>query len=545
MIFGDTPVEQAEGAILAHSHRLPGRNFAKGRRLSFDDLAVLRQAGVTSVIAARLEAGDVHEDEAARAVAAALCGPGLTAAEPFTGRVNLFAEQAGVVVVDGGRIERINRVHESITVATLARHAPAEPRQMVATIKIIPFAAPRGAVEECIAIAGNQPALTLAAFAPKRIGLIQTAVAGTKVSMLDKTREVTRGRVNGLGGVLVGERRAAHRDAELAAEIEDFKREGLDILLIAGASAIVDRRDVIPAAIERVGGTVDHFGLPVDPGNLMLLGHVDGMQVLGLPGCARSPKFNGFDQVLQRLAADLPVSRDDIAAMGVGGLLAEIVSRPQPRDEPKAMDAVPKAPRVAAIVLAAGRSTRMGERNKLLVDVEGRPMLARSLQAVARSQVAEIVVVLGHQADQVRQVAEQALPGRTLRFVENPNYAQGLSTSLRAGLRAVPGDADAVLVALGDMPAITPAEIDRLIAAFNPVEQRAIVVPTYKGKRGNPILWARRFIPDMMTAAGDVGARHLIGENAELVREVEMAGEGVLVDLDTPEALAGFVGKAT
>jgi molybdenum cofactor cytidylyltransferase len=172
-------------------------------------------------------------------------------------------------------------------------------------------------------------------------------------------------------------------------------------------------------------------------------------------------------------------------------------------------------------------------------------MLARSLQAVARSQVAEIVVVLGHQADQVRQVAEQALPGRTLRFVENPDYAQGLSTSLRAGLRAVPGDADAVLVALGDMPAITSVEIDKLIAAFNPVEQRAIVVPTYKGKRGNPILWARRFIPDMMTAAGDVGARHLIGENAELVREVEMAGEGVLVDLDTPEALAGFVGKAT
>lgn len=542
MIFGVTPVDQAEGAILAHSHRLPGRNMAKGRRLSSDDVALLRQAGVASVIAARLEAGDVHEDEAARSVAAALCGPGLSAAAPFTGRVNLVAEQAGVVLVDAERIDRINRVHEAITVATLARYAAAEPRQMVATIKIIPFAAPKQAVDECIAIAGNRPALHLAPFAPKRFGLIQTSVATTKMSMLDKTREVTRGRVTGMGGSLIGERRAAHREADLAAEIEAFKREGCDILLIAGASAIVDRRDVIPAAIERAGGVIDHFGMPVDPGNLMLLGHIGGIQVIGLPGCARSPKFNGFDQVLERMAADLPIGRDEVTQMGVGGLLAEIVSRPQPRNEPLP-ETMPKAPRVTAIVLAAGRSTRMGANNKLLADVEGQPMLARSLKAVAGSKVDDIVVVLGHEANQVRRVAEQAVPGNRLRFVVNPDYAQGLSTSLKAGLRVTAQNADAVLVVLGDMPGIAPTEIDKLIAAFNPVEQRAIVVPTYKGKRGNPILWARRFIPDMMTAAGDVGARHLIGENAELVCEVEMPGEGVLIDLDTPEALAGYVGS--
>ena len=241
------------------------------------------------------------------------------------------------------------------------------------------------------------------------------------------------------------------------------------------------------------------------------------------------------------MAADLPVGRDEVTQMGVGGLLAEIVSRPQPRDEP--LPVAPKAPHVTAIVLAAGRSTRMGEHNKLLVDVDGQPMLARTLKAVAASQAQDLVVVLGHQAVLVRQVAEQAATGKKLHFVVNPDYAEGLSTSLKAGLRAAPQQADAVLVALGDMPAIAPAEIDRLIAAFNPVEQRAIVVPTYKGKRGNPILWARRFVPDMMSAAGDVGARHLIGENAELVCEVEMASEGVLIDLDTPEALAGYVGR--
>src|SRR5262249_57563189 len=108
--------------------------------------------------------------------------------------------------------------------------------------------------------------------------------------------------------------------------------EGGKLVLIFGASAIPDRRDVIPAAIEAAGGNVEHFGMPVDPGNLMLIGSAAGRAVLGAPGCARSPKENGFDWILARLLCGLPVRRSDITGMGVGGLLMEIVTRPQPRE---------------------------------------------------------------------------------------------------------------------------------------------------------------------------------------------------------------------
>jgi molybdenum cofactor cytidylyltransferase len=294
---------------------------------------------------------------------------------------------------------------------------------------------------------------------------------------------------------------------------------------------------VIPAAIEASGGRITRFGMPVDPGNLLVLGERDGKPIIGLPGCARSPKINGFDWVLQRLCADLPVTRRDIMLMGAGGLLMETPMRGQPREreKPGSAPGVAKTPRIAALVLAAGQSRRMG-RNKLLLPVDGMPMVAHTVDALIASAATDIVVVTGHQADEVRS----ALAGRSVAFVHNPDYAQGLSTSLKAGLAGLPEDADGALVCLGDMPLVTPANLDRLIAAFNPVEGRLICVPTHEGKRGNPILWARQFFAEMAALSGDVGARSLIERHADAICEVAMTDAGVLLDFDTPDTLSAL-----
>jgi molybdenum cofactor cytidylyltransferase len=541
--FGETPIDEAAGAILAHSWRAGGINFSKGRRLSDEDVGRLRAAGVSSVVAARLDPDDVHEDEAAESVAKALAGPGIEITAPFTGRCNHFAREAGVAVIDHERVDALNELHESVTVATLAPFARVTPRQMVATVKIIPYAAPRIAVDRAIDVAkaANRPMVSVAPFKPMRAGLVQTRLPGTRDKVLDKAVSTTGKRLTALGSSLVGERRCTHDAAAIAGALEELKAEGCDIFLVAGASAIVDRHDVVPAGIEQAGGKVTHFGMPVDPGNLLLTAELDGKPVLGLPGCAKSPKYNGFDMVLERLAAGLPVGRSEIVKMGAGGLLAEIPTRPQPRDDSDEEGAAQQAPRVAVLVLAAGRSTRMGGPNKLLAEGNGQPLVVHAVKAALASQAIEVVVVLGHMADQVRAAIEQAVPANPrLRFVTNPDFAEGLSTSVRTGIAALGKEIDAAVVQLGDMPGVNAALLDRLMAAFSPVEGRSICVPTVGGKRGNPVLWDRRFFPEMIRVSGDTGAKHLIGEHADLVCEVEMTGEAAVTDIDTPEALAAW-----
>lgn len=547
MRFGDTPIDEAAGAILAHSWRANGINFSKGRRLSAEDVGKLKAAGASSIIAARLDPEDMHEDEAAEKVARALAGEGIEITAPFTGRCNHFAKEAGLAVVDHQRIDALNELDESVTVATLAPYARVSPRQMVATVKIIPYAAPRTAVNRAVEVAksANRPLVSVKPFKVMRAGLVQTRLPGTRDKVLDKAVATTTKRLSSLGSSLVGERRCGHDTNEIATAIKELKAEGCDIFLIAGASAIVDRHDVVPAGIEQAGGTLIHFGMPVDPGNLLLTAELDGKPVLGLPGCAKSPKYNGFDMVLERLAAGLPVGRAEIVRMGSGGLLAEIATRPQPRDESEDEGEGPQqAPKVAVVLLAAGRSTRMGGPNKMLAEANGQPLVVHAVKAALASQAVEVVVVLGHMADQVKQAISAAVPTARLRFVINPDFAQGLSTSVRAGILALGKDIDAAIVQLGDMPGVTSALLDRLMAAFNPVEGRTICVPTVGGKRGNPVLWARRFFAEMSKVEGDTGAKHLIGEHADLVCEVEMTGEAAITDIDTPEALAAWRAKA-
>jgi molybdenum cofactor cytidylyltransferase len=539
--FGDTPIDEATGAILAHSWRANGVNFSKGRRLSAEDVAKLKAAGAASVVAAHLDTSDIHEDQAAESVARALAGDGIEITAPFTGRCNHYARAAGVAVIDRQRVDALNELDESVTVATLPPYARVTPRQMVATVKIIPYGAPRAAVDRAIEVAkaSNQPMVSVAPFKPMRAGLVQTRLPGTRDKALDKAVSTTGKRLTSLGSTLVGERRVDHDAAAIAEALKELKKEGCDIYLVAGASAIVDRHDVVPSGIEQAGGNVIHFGMPVDPGNLLLTGELDGKPVLGLPGCAKSPKYNGFDMVLERLAAGLPVGRAEIVKMGAGGLLAEIPTRPQPRDDE---DASPQqAPRVAVLLLAAGRSTRMGGPNKLLQETDGAPLVVHAAKAALASQAVEVVAVLGHMADQVKAAIEQGIgTNAKLRFVTNPDFADGLSTSVRTGIAALGKDIDAAIVQLGDMPGVNSGLLDRLMAAFSPVEGRSICVPTVGGKRGNPVLWDRRFFTEIAKVSGDTGAKHLIGEHADLVCEVEMTGAAAITDIDTPEALAAW-----
>jgi molybdenum cofactor cytidylyltransferase len=530
MKFGAVPPAQALGAIAVHSIRKGGLVLKKGTVIGSPEATALQAAGIPELVVARLDPGDVPEDVAAGDIAAAVAGPGVRVDRAFTGRANLFAEAAGVLVVDRPGIDRLNRVDPSITFATLAEFAPVVVGKMIATVKIIPFAVAGSARDRAVAEASSAaPLIRVAPYRMRRIGVVSTLLPGLSDKVIDKTLKIFAERTAPADARIVAERRVPHETAALAAALEEVLAAGAELVVVFGASAIADQRDVIPAAVEAVGGRIEHFGMPVDPGNLLLIAEAGGRPVLGAPGCARSPKENGFDWVLIRLLAGLDVTGDDITGMGVGGLLMEIVTRPQPREAPPE----PGRRQVAAIVLAAGRSTRMGGPNKLLAEISGKPLVRIAAEQALASRAGPVIVVTGHERARVAA----ALGDLPVRLVDNPDFAHGLSTSLKVGLAAVPPAADGAIVCLGDMPQVSSQLIDRLVDAFDPERGSLVVVPTIDGKRGNPVVWSRRFFPDLTKLEGDVGARHLIKSYAEVVTEVPVKDAAALTDVDTPEAL--------
>ncbi len=308
---------QAAGALLAHGQTVGGARWAKGRILSDDDLALAVASGLAALTVARLDAGDVEEAVAAARLGKVLAGGNIVALDPAHGRVNLAATAAGVFLVEAPAVDALNGVDEGITLGTLPAFARVAAGDIVATVKIIPYAVPGPALDAALALV--RP-LGVAVFEAVVVDLIQTVLPGQSGKAHAKTLAVTSARLASLGAVTGHSETCGHAVAALTERLA--APTVARITLVAGASATVDRRDVVPAAIVAAGGVVERLGMPVDPGNLLCLGRIGDRVVIGLPGCARSPKRNGFDWVLERLVAGLPVDGAGIAGMGVGGLLA-------------------------------------------------------------------------------------------------------------------------------------------------------------------------------------------------------------------------------
>ena len=524
MIFGPVDVDNAAGAILAHSLVANGLRIKKGNRLTNAHISALKEAGIRTVTVARLEDGDVSEDDAAQRLADCLHGTVISVTAPFTGRANLYADAAGILAVNESAVRSMNAVDEALTLATLPNMARVAPRQMIATVKVIPYAVAETAVTAAIGQL-SEPVLQLHPFEVKSADLILTRTDGFKESLLSKARQAVNDRLNALGVTLQNTQIVAHDTSSVAAAM---KRAESELVLVFGASATSDRKDVCPAALVTAGGTLTRFGMPVDPGNLLFLGELNKRPVIGLPGCARSPALNGADWVLERIVAGLDVSDADIGAMGVGGLLKEIPSRPRPREGRNASGG---KPRVDVMILAAGASKRMDGRDKLLELVDGVPLLHRSSKTALHSQADGVRVVLP--PDRPGRV--DALEGLAVTRITAQNAADGMATSLAAGLGEIDENIDAVIVALADMPDITADHINRLIAAFDPDEGREIVrALDENGQPGHPVLFARRFFDSLRELKGDDGAKTIISQFSEFVVEVPTKGLGATTDLDTP-----------
>ena len=532
MQLAEFATADCQGLVLAHRQNFADGTIAKGTLLTADHLAELGAAGIDTLICARPDAGDVHEDEAAARLASLLAPDNLDFTMAATGRVNIKVPRQGLVRYERTLIRAINEIDERITFALVQHNQLLARGQMAATLKIIPFFVPDSSLRQIENLLAGAPAFGFHPLKTARVALIQTRIPGQADRLFAATKNVTADRLAVLGSEVMASPVCAHNKTEVAEQIINCIAGGADIILLCGGSAIIDRQDELPQAVIEAGGQVIQLGLAVDPGNLLMFAKVGDVPVIGMPGCARSPKLNGLDWVLQLVLADVDMTRSEFADMAAGGLLMEIASRPLPR----AMATKPYQPdRLVGMVLAAGQSSRMGPDNKLLAEFAGKPLVRHVTEVMLDSGLDDLTVVIGHQADQVAA----ALAGLPVHLLFNADFAAGQGHSVAAGVGALDGAVTDVLIALGDMPLISAEMVQNLVAAHLACDdhQRRITLPSYDGKRGNPVIWGGAFFPELKQLRGDAGGRQVLQDHLAAHNPVEISSSAMFRDIDTPADL--------
>ncbi len=532
MKFGEKPIGACLGDLLVNSVKTSDGKLPKGTSLSKLHIKKLRSMGIERLLVASLQKGDVDENSAAKLLSTAFCKIGFKLSVPATGRVNFIAEHLSISRLDVDKIKKLNEIDEAITFATVMPDQLLTKGQLVATLKIIPYAVSKRSIDKALKLITSGELLSCRQIIPRNFSLIQTTFEHTKPSILLATENVTRTRLAQLECSLIDCQVVAHSSEYVSHALMRAREQGAQAFLLCGASAIADRSDILPEALRMAGGEIFHFGLPVDPGNLSMVGEWDGMLVIGMPGCARSPKLNGLDWLLQKSLAGIKLNKSELSRMAVGGLLADIASRPLPR---KLVNKnFSKEKNVAGILLAAGSSKRMGTDNKLLLPMNnGMTMISWIAQTYLNSEINKLIVVTGFQEKAVKK----ALQGIDVEFIYNPHFEKGQASSVSAGIESLTDQYESALIGLGDMPFVTTDLINRLIESHHLLSKPdiRITLPLLDGKRSNPVIWGRAFFEELCNISGEQGGRQIFSDYLSAINGVSWDKRQFVEDIDQPE----------
>jgi len=529
MYFGNINVKDSLNCILAHTIVVNKKKFSKGSIITEIDKNYFILNKIKTIVCAKLDKNDFHEDEAANIIAENFKNNSIATEKAYTGRANILANKSGLLVLDEEKIHNFNKISDEITIATLNNNSTVKKGEMIATIKIISFAVKANFIQ-IIKNSIYKKAISINPYINKKCALILTHYKKKNVKLNAISERRINERLKKLNCSLDVIFNCEHDSKEISKNINIILKKKIDLIMILGSSAIVDIKDKIPEAINFSKGKIIRFGMPVDPGNLLLLGKIKKTHVIGLPGCARSPSLNGFDWVLEKVISGTNITKLNISNMGVGGLLKTLNIRAK-------TDMKSKNYNITNIILAAGQSKRMQEINKLLIKIDNQTMIEKIIDTSLKSAANNTIIVLGYEND----ILQKLLNKKNITTIVNKDYFKGQSSSLQLGISALKEDCDAAIVILGDMPDISSRLIDQLIENYSPNDNKSIVIPTYKNKKGNPVLIDREFFPDILSIKGDNGAKDIIKANKKYIREIPQKNSAIVQDIDTKEDLANYI----
>lgn len=543
MRFENVRTTDAIGTVLGHTHRLriaqttdketekeTTQRLSKGTLLNAKHIDMLLQAGVDSVMVAVLETDDVLENVAVERLALLFRDSGVGVESSRQGRCNLYALHRGVLDYDVSLIHRLNALDWRVGMA-IEHGGVVEAGTVFASIKVIPYAVPRTVLDAWESALKSERGVEIYPLHRRHVALV-VSQSSEQASSIQRIVDVHRSRIEGLGSQIDRVYRCEHTVESIAQSLQSMVMEVWDLVLFYGETAVVDIDDVLPLAIRSVGGEVERVGMPVEPGNMLLLGSIQKRPIVGVPRCAQHIQQSGLDLVLARALSGAPLSSLDIARLGVGGYLKR-------NDSP----IVPKERRhtIGAVVLMAGLSSRMKGANKLSMSIpkpdgDGNTTVSvQTVQRVLSAGYAPVVVVTGYQEREIRAL----LQGLPVRFVHNPAFADGMGTSIAKAFSVLSGW-DAGLLALGDMPFVSPTILKEMYQRSTEYPEH-IVVPMHKARRGHPIIFPSALFAELQQCTGDVGARSVLQNHQDIIERVNVSDMSIFWDVDTEDLLRRYV----
>ena len=514
------------GDILAHSIFLKVGRIRKGKIISQEDINLMLQDGIENIYVGEFDNDDLDENYASKKIAEAICVDGVTRSPTYSGKTNITSKYDGLIEIDKEKVFELNRLSTNIAVSTLNNHDIVYNGDHILSVKIISYAINKADLEKIINFLNTNKIIQLKPFKSLKFGVIYTESVNEKKNIIEKTKKSIKSRVSDYNSTIMDEIIVKHDIEAIKLALEKQLTMDIDCLLFFLSSSVADVSDILPSIISEFGGKITSYGMPLDPGNLTLSGYINNHKILVAAGSARSDALNGLDWHLNSLHAGIEIDQDIIDSLGVGGLLKDIDFAVRRKRISKNINT--KKANIAAIVLSAGESKRMGEDNKLLLKVNGKTIIANYIENISKSNVSEILVVTGHQSDLIQGELEKY----DVNFIYNPDYKDGMSTSLRAGINALSTNIDAAMICLPDMPLIGIYEINKLIDYYNPKIGNEICIATSNEQRGNPVLWDKKYFNELSDIKGDKGGRHLLSQYEEKSVEVNL-GEAVSFDVDT------------
>ena len=529
-------INAAENVRLFADYRLDGSFYPKGHTLSKEDIIVFKMFGIRRVFGALMEEDDLDSRTALGIIAAKLCGDNTAYVIDESGVCQIVAAADGVFISSEDRLIKFNRLHPEVVLNTVAPYHPAVRGEVIGRLEItVPVISQTEIDEMIFKLSGNVALLQIAELHPFKTAFIYTKI-------LDNTAETAHltGVVKKLVASFVpyqldfsGEYNAGYNQDSVADALQDALGDGYEVIFVLGAARSACRDDVLPGALRKIVDVAACAHLPQIGASDLLLAEKRGTKIIVLPYNYDKIDTSSADRYIKQALFSEKLNPADFVRMipvslPDGGMLSEkyqdslIAAKPSGIKNKKAS--------VAAIVLAAGIGSRSG-RNKLMVEVEeGVPLFMKAVNAAIASEASPVFVITGYHDEEMAEFLDKV----DVNVIYNPAYRSGVKTSLALGLKSVPGFCDGAMIIPADMPNLTGADLNKLIASFKKGQEKQICLFSYKGVKSNPVIWSKALYDKADIVPENAALRPVFMEHADYTNSVELKDVNKLLDINYP-----------